>query len=181
MSRLVQGLCAALLLLAATSAQAATVNLGGIVWENDLGTAYRSSLQEGKPMCVLFVREGEYYSDQMKTLLEDERLLAPYRDHAIFVLVDVDHDDSVGNVKQMMTSLGIEVLPSLVLMRTSATSIDEIDRVRGHFPADKLAVLLGNLFESIVFPPAAATTPAADQTVPATQPSTTEAAPDAPA
>lgn len=179
MSRLVQGLCLVIVGCAASTASAATVELGGLVWETDLVSAYNASLREEKPICVLFVRGGDYYCDKLKTQLDEHRLLAPYQDHAIFVIADLDKDDAAGNISQMVTSLKIEMIPSLVLMRTAATSIDEISRVTGLFPADQAAVLFGRLFDPIVFPP----TPAVESEPAAALPTAgpeADAAPEAP-
>lgn len=179
MSRLVQGLCLVIVGCAASTASAATVELAGLMWETDLVTAYNASLQEEKPMCVLFVRSGDYYCEKLKTQLHEHRLLAAYRDRAIFVIADVDKDDAAGNVSQMVTSLNLDRIPALVLMRTSAASIDEVSRIVGLYTVDQAAVLLGRMFDPIVFPPA----PAVESEPAATLPATgrdTDAAPEAP-
>ena len=178
MSRLVQGLCLVIVGCAASTASAATVELGGLMWETDLVTAYNASLQEEKPICVLFVRAGDYYCEKLKTQLNEHRLLAPYQDHAIFVIADLDRDDAAGNVAQLVTSLKIERIPSLVLMRTSATLIEEVSRVTGHYPADQAAVLFGRLFDPIVFPPEPAVESEPAAALPTTAPEA-DAAPEA--
>ncbi len=156
MSRLLRGLCLIVVGCSASAASAATVEMGGIVWETDLVSAYNASLREEKPICVLFVREGDYYCNKVRAQLEEHKLLAPYQDHAIFVIADLDKDDAAGNISQMVASLNVELIPSLVLMRTSTTAIEEVSRVTGQYPVDKAAVLLGRLFDPIVFPPAPA-------------------------
>jgi thiol:disulfide interchange protein len=117
------------------------------VFVNDVYGAYKKSYESRLPLLIFFAAEWCSYCVKMKKEALDTAEFAVMADKAVFLVLDVEKDDRLGNVKMLMTRFGITELPAFALLDASAgDKINPVGRIVGYRNAPQFMNVLSELF-----------------------------------
>lgn len=109
-----------------------------IPWETNLYSSWGRAVKEDRPLVAYFHMAGCKYCEQLDKEVLTGPAVGTLAGRAIFVRVDQGKDDEHKNVSRMMTSLEIDRFPVVVLLDARKDQIEEIARLVGYQPADKV-------------------------------------------
>lgn len=131
-----------------------------VEWAANLSDGFRRAMSEGKPLVMVF---GADWCDKC-TILKREVIGQPkdpnvpgseeipasrefnnFSDRAIFVYANPEKDDRFGNVKQKIQELGIESIPTMVILEVP--SMQERARITGRWPKDVYVEKMNEAFK----------------------------------
>lgn len=117
-----------------------------IRWQTGAFKAYQRAQAEHKPLVVFFYGEGADgmlpWSRKLAEGALASREVAAFQERVVFLKVNVDLDDSSGNVKKLVESLKVTELPTVAVLESQPDAIIERGQIVGYHDADKFVGLL---------------------------------------
>ena len=146
------GALALALVLSASVVRAEEPKTKGLPWQTGLYQGFQQACREKKLLVVYFMQEqcesckGRCkHCAAMDVSLRSERL-AFLEDRGVFVWQDCNKDDNHQNVAHVIKDLGIDRLPTVVVIDVSDRELPvEVGRIQGYFPAEKVVDQLTRL------------------------------------
>ena len=109
---------------------------------NDVYGAYTKAYADNRPLLIFFAAEWCSYCATMKREVLGTPEFAAIQGRGVLLILDVAKDDELGNVKQLMTRLGITEFPAFAVMDVSTQQVNVLGRIVGyHNPPQFLNVL----------------------------------------
>jgi Thioredoxin-like domain len=107
-------------------------------WSPTLFEGFTRAIEDHKLLVVLFTeRDCPWCARLEGVILADDRF-AKLQAQAVFAFAEPGNEDIKGNNAKIMRDLGIERVPTLVLLDVKTDRIDELVRVTGFKSADEI-------------------------------------------
>ena len=109
-----------------------------IYWETHLYSAYQEAVALHKPLVVYFYEDPCPWCSRLDSELNLPGTGASIANAAVFVRINLAHDDGSNNVHRLAKQLEITRCPTVAVLNVAPAAIIERGRVVGYFPRDEI-------------------------------------------
>lgn len=101
-------------------------------FQDDVYGAYSKAYTERKPLVIMFEADWCNYCKAMDKEVLKSKEFREFAAEAVFLRLNVEKDDKYGNVKQLMTRLGITEFPAVAVVDVASQNINVLGRIVGY-------------------------------------------------